>query len=92
MGPGDESATGSVNFFLERSCPPRLRQNVAMHLPAFSHGVTSFVWALVLAVIIWAGGMSVGMSRATAVVVAAVAGCAIFLFVRIYGEDDPRRP
>jgi hypothetical protein len=64
----------------------------AVRLPALSHGVTSFVWAIVLAVFIWAGGMSVGMSRATAVVVAAVAGCAIFLFVRIYGDDDPRRP
>jgi hypothetical protein len=67
-------------------------QNPPVHLPAFSHGVTSFVWALALAVFIWLGGMSVGMSRATAVVVAAVSGCAIFLFVRIYGEDDPRRP
>ena len=82
----DESATGSVNFFSE---PVRSR---AMHLPAFSHGLTSFLWALGFAVFIWLGGQSIGMSRATAVVVAAVAGCAIFLFVRIYGEDVPRRP
>ena len=67
-------------------------QNPPVQLPAFSHGVTSFLWALALAAFIWLGGMSVGMSRATAVVVAAVCGCAIFLFVRIYGEDDPRRP
>ena len=80
-GPGDESATGSVNFFLVTPL-----ESDAVHPPAFSHGVTSFLWAL------WLGGMSVGMSRATAVVVAAVCGCAIFLFVRIYGEDDPRRP
>jgi hypothetical protein len=70
-----------------------LRENHRpVRLPAFSHGVTSFLWALVFALFICFGGMSVGMSRATAVVVAAVAGCAIFLFVRIYGEDDPRRP
>jgi len=74
-----------VNFFSGT-------MTAAMRLPALSHGVTSFLWALGLAVFIWLGGMSVGMSRATAVVVAAVAGCAIFLFVRIYGEDDPRRP
>jgi hypothetical protein len=86
MGSGDESATGSVNFF------PPLQSRPPMRLPAFSHGVTSFLWALGLAVFIWLGGMSVGMSRATAVVVAAVSGCAIFLYVRIYGEDDPRRP
>jgi len=86
MGSGDESATGSVIFL----CASRIEDG--MRLPAFSHGVTSFLWALGLAVFIWLGGMSVGMSRATAVVVAAVSGCAIFLFVRIYGEDDPRRP
>jgi SNF family Na+-dependent transporter len=63
-----------------------------VRLPALSHGVTSFIWAVVLALIICFGGIAVGMSRATAVVVAAVAGCGIFLFVRIYGEDDPRRP
>jgi hypothetical protein len=86
MGSGDESATGSVIFF------PFSYNRARMRLPAFSHGVTSFLWALGLAVFIWLGGMSVGMSRATAVVVAAVAGCAIFLYVRLYGEDDPRRP
>ena len=63
-----------------------------MRLPAISHGVTSFIWAVALALFIYFGGMAVGMSRATAVVVAAVAGCAIFLFVRVYGEDDPRAP
>jgi hypothetical protein len=63
-----------------------------MRLPAFSHGVTSFFWALGFAVFIWIFGEAVGMSRATSVVIAAVAGCAIFLYVRIYGEDDPRRP
>jgi hypothetical protein len=25
-------------------------------------------------------------------IVSVVAGCAIFLFVRLYGEDDPNRP
>lgn len=63
-----------------------------MHLPAFSRGVTSFFWAFGFAVYIWIAGIAFGMSRATAVVIAAVAGCAIFLYVRIYGEDDPRRP
>jgi len=63
-----------------------------MRLPAISHGVTSFLWAVGLSVYIWLGGVAVGFSSAAAFVVAAVAGCAIFLFVRIYGEDEPRRP
>ena len=63
-----------------------------MRMPAFSHGVTSFLWALVFAVFIWIGGIAVGFSGATSFVVGAVAGCAIFLYVRVYGEDEPTRP
>jgi hypothetical protein len=61
-----------------------------MRLPAISHGVASFLWAFVLAVYIWLFAEAVGMSRAFSVVAAAVAGCAIFLLVRIYGEERPR--
>lgn len=63
-----------------------------MRLPSISHGVSSFLWALGLAVYIWLFAESVGMSRAFSAVTAAVAGCAIFLLVRLYGEDEPRRP
>jgi SNF family Na+-dependent transporter len=63
-----------------------------MRLPAMSQGVTAFLWAVGLALYICLFGLAVGIPRATAVVVSAVAGCAIFLFVRIYGEDEPRRP
>jgi hypothetical protein len=81
----DESATGSVNFFL-------LATLAAMRLPAFSHGVTSFLWALGFAVFIWLGGIAVGFSGAFSFTIAAVAGAAIFLYVRTNGEDDPTRP
>jgi hypothetical protein len=65
-----------------------------MHLrpPSVAHGVISFLWALFFFALIWLGSMSVGVSRATAFIVAAVAGFLIFLFVRVYGEDEPRRP
>ena len=63
-----------------------------MRLPAFSHGVTSFIWAIVFAVFIWIGGISVGFSGALSFTLGAVAGAAIFLYVRTYGEDDPTRP
>ena len=63
-----------------------------LRFPAFSHGVTSFLWALGFGLFIWLGAMSVGFSGALAFVVAAVAGAGIFLYVRIYGEDDPTRP
>ena len=62
-----------------------------LRFPAVSHGVTSFLWAVLFALYIWIGGVAVGISEATSVVFAAVAGAGIFLFVRIYGEDDTRR-
>jgi hypothetical protein len=62
-----------------------------VRLPAFSHGVTSFLWALLFAVFIWIGGVAVGFSGALSFVAGAVSGAGIFLYVRTYGEDDPGR-
>jgi hypothetical protein len=61
-------------------------------MPALSHGVTSFVWSFFFGVYIWLGGVAIGVSRAIAFVLAVVAAFAIFVFVRTYGEDEPRRP
>jgi len=65
-----------------------------MHLrpPAIAHGITSFIWAVVFWAFIWIGGIAVGISGAIAFIVGCVAGFLIFLFVRVYGEDDPGRP
>ena len=57
--------------------------------PSVDHGVVSFLWALGLATFIWAGQLAIGVSEPTAVIVAVVAFAAIFLLVRIYGEDRP---
>ena len=64
-----------------------------MHLrpPSIDHGVVSFVWAFVLGVLLWAFMLGVGVSQATSVIVAALAAGGIFLYVRLYGEDHPRR-
>ena len=59
--------------------------------PSIDRGVISFVWAVLLAAYIWAGLLAVGVSQPTAVIMAAVSCCAIFLYVRIYGEERPRR-
>jgi hypothetical protein len=65
-----------------------------MHLrpPAFDHGVISFLWAVFFGLFIWLGGAFVGYSSAMTFIVGAVAGFLIFVFVRIYGEDEARRP
>jgi hypothetical protein len=58
-------------------------------LPAISHGVVSFVWGLFFGAFIWLGSASVGVSGGTAFIIGAVAGFLIFLYVRIYGADEP---
>ena len=65
-----------------------------MHLrpPSFDHGVISFAWGFGLGLFIWLGLLAIGVQLATAVIVAAVSGGAIFLFVRLFGEEEPRRP
>jgi len=35
--------------------------------------------------------LGIGITKATSFVVAVVAGCVVFLYVRLYGEDEPRR-
>ncbi len=59
--------------------------------PSIDHGVQSFLWALGLALFVWLGLLAVGVSGATAFILAAVSGGAIFLFVRVFGEEEPRR-
>jgi len=59
--------------------------------PSIDPGVTSFIWALVFGLIIWAGLLAVGTSQGTALVIGLLAFGAIFLFVRLQGGDDPVR-
>jgi hypothetical protein len=62
-----------------------------MHLrpPSVDHGVQSGLWALGLGLFIFFGSMSVGVSQALAAILAAVSAGAIFLFVRLRGQDPP---
>jgi hypothetical protein len=58
-------------------------------MPALSHGVVAFLWALFLALYVWLGLLAIGTSQATALVFALLSFCGIFLFVRLRGEDPP---
>ena len=64
-----------------------------MHLrpPSIDRGITSFLWALGLGLFIWFGLRAVGIDNARAFILAALSACAIFLFVRRFGGDDPSR-
>lgn len=63
-----------------------------MHLrqPSFDRGVTSFLWAFGLGLYLWLGMLSIGVSGATAFILSVLAGCGIFLYVRLFGGDDVR--
>jgi hypothetical protein len=65
-----------------------------MHLrmPAFDRGVTSFLWGFGFGLYLWLGMLAIGISGATAFIVSAVAAGAIFLFVRLKGDDEVRPP
>jgi hypothetical protein len=56
--------------------------------PSIDHGVVSFLWGLGLGFLIWLMLLGFGVSGATSFIIAAVSGAAIFLYVRIYGEED----
>jgi hypothetical protein len=64
-----------------------------MHLraPSVDKGVQAFLWALFFFLYLWLGMKAVGVSGATAFIFAAIIAGAIFLFIRIYGEDEPSR-
>ena len=64
-----------------------------MHLrpPSVDQGVQAGLWGIGLAVIIWLGMLSFGVSGATSFIMAALAGAAIFFYVRLFGGDKPER-
>jgi hypothetical protein len=59
--------------------------------PSVSHGFASFLWGLFLGAFIWAGMLAVDVSGATSFIVGAVSGFGIFLYVRVYGGEEPVR-
>ena len=59
--------------------------------PSIDHGVVSFIWAILLGAYVWAGLLAIGITQVTSAIIGAVSAGAIFLFVRIYGEEEPRR-
>jgi hypothetical protein len=63
-----------------------------MHMPnppSIDPGVMAFVWALLLALYVYFGLLAVGSSHAFSIVIALLSFAAIWLFVRLRGEDRP---
>jgi hypothetical protein len=60
---------------------------VHLRPPSIDRGVTSAIWAIGFALFIFLGSISVGLAKGPALVISVVAGGAIFLYVRLFGED-----
>jgi hypothetical protein len=79
-----------------REVPPAPGSSIdSVHLrpPSVDKGLQAFLWALFFFLFLWLGMIAVDVSGATAFIFAGILGAAIFLYVRIYGEEDPsRRP
>jgi hypothetical protein len=58
-------------------------------MPSIDQGVQSFFWAVVFFLILWLGMLAVGVSGGTALLLSLVSAGAIFLFVRLRGEERP---
>jgi hypothetical protein len=67
-----------------------------MHLPrppSVDQGVIALIWAVGLAIYIYFGLIAIGESAAIAIVISLVSLAAIWLVVRLRGEEKPvRRP
>ena len=65
-----------------------------MHLrmPSIDKGVQSFIWAVVFFLFLWLGMKAIGIGGAAAFMLALISAVLIFLFVRIFGEDELARP
>ena len=66
---------------------------MSFHLrpPSIDKGVSAFLWSFGFFLYMWLGMLSVGVSRGVAFVLAALSGAAIFLFVRINGDEERGR-
>ena len=59
--------------------------------PSIDKGVAAFLWAFGFFLYLWLGMIAVGVGKGTSFILSLVAGGAIFLYIRIYGEDRPGR-
>ncbi|TMK92285.1 MAG: DUF4175 domain-containing protein [Actinobacteria bacterium] len=60
--------------------------------PSIDRGVSSFLWAVGFGLFIWLGLVAIGISQALSVILAALSFAVIFLFVRIFGDEELRQP
>jgi hypothetical protein len=60
--------------------------------PAIDHGVTSLLWGIFFWLFIWIVGGVLGFNGAVTFIIGLLTGFGSFLYIRIYGEDEPPSP
>lgn len=88
------SGIARAPYVLSPIRPVRTRYAPGVHLrpPSIDHGLASGIWGVVLGLYVIFGGLAIGVGRAESFIVGALAAAAIFLYVRLYGQDEVRRP
>jgi hypothetical protein len=64
--------------------------HVHLRMPSIDRGVSSFLWSLVFFLVLFFGGLAVGVSSGPMLVLSLVAAFLIFLFVRTRGAAPGR--
>ena len=64
---------------------------MAPRAPSVDGSASALIWAVGFGLYIWLFALAVGVSGATAAVIAALCAGGIYLFVRVYGEKEFRR-
>ena len=59
-----------------------------LRLPAIDPGVKAFVWALLLSLYLWGFLLAVGVEKGTSTVLGLISFGAMFLYVRVCGENE----
>jgi hypothetical protein len=64
---------------------------VHLRAPSVDKGVQSFLWALFFFLYLFLGMLAIGIAKGNALIFSALAGFGIFFYIRIFGEESPRR-
>jgi hypothetical protein len=64
---------------------------VHLRAPSVDKGVQAFLWALFFFLYLFLGMLAIGIAKGNAFIFSALAGFGIFLYVRIFGEETPRK-
>jgi hypothetical protein len=64
---------------------------VHLRAPSVDKGVQSFLWAFFFFLYLFLGMLAIGIGKGNALIFSALAGFGIFFYIRIFGEESPRR-